>query len=74
MPSHKQVTTNPAATARALGKYLINPVYIGHSWKLSTTMKKEYFKQFKKEYKVSVHNRIFNEPYKKVRINIQLHK
>ena len=51
-------------------KGLINPVFIGHSWKLSTTEQKEYSQKNNEFLPVSVHNRLFKtfgnpEIYKK---------
>jgi len=51
-------------------KGLINPVFIGHSWKLTSTQQKDYFKNNENYLMGSVHYRLFNtngddEIYKK---------
>lgn len=46
-----------------IDKGLINPVYVAHSWKLATTMKNNYFKEFNKILDVSVHCRLYIKPY-----------
>ena len=44
-------------------KGLVNVVYIAHSWKLATYMKKEYEESGNGQLNVSVHSRLLNEPY-----------